>query len=65
MLSLSQTSELADRATNTLLLTMGLVSAFFVLLVIISTALNYKRIARKLLNKKISEKTLGKQKELK
>lgn len=65
MLSLSQSSELAERATNTLLLTMGLVGAFFVLLIIISTALNYKRIARKLLNKKISEKTLDKQKELK
>ncbi len=52
MFGLPQSAELADRATNTLLLMMGLVGAFFALFIIIFTVLNYKRIARKLLNKK-------------
>ena len=52
MFGLPQSAELADKATSTLLLMMGLVGAFFALFIIIFTVLNYKRIARKLLNKK-------------
>lgn len=52
MFGLSQSAELADRATNTLLLMMGLVGMFFALVIIIFTVLNYKQIARKVLNKK-------------